>query len=215
MFNTLGRRKTAVFALISAAVLYAFQLFPFFVKDPVIGGNVGHRVDDEPPRKSDCYNSKTKDGSIFSFASPSAHSTTVDDAPSTDLFTRLLHPGSPPGFTTLSRLYFYQGTLYAVVKDEESKAAYPHMKFILSRPVEAGPLPSEPTDRVGFRLLSGINVYSWFCASKEMQILTEDEATLIFGPLDQVIFIEGLSLILYDVSQFMHVGHFLSLSLFT
>ncbi len=160
MFNTLGRRKTAVFALISAAVLYAFQLFPFFVKDPVIGGNVGHRVDDEPPRKSDCYNSKTKDGSIFSFASPSAHSTTVDDAPSTDLLTRLLHPGSPPGFTTLSRLYFYQGTLYAVVKDEESKAAYPHMKFILSRPVEAGPLPSEPTDRVGFRLLSGINVYS-------------------------------------------------------
>jgi hypothetical protein len=41
-----------------------------------------------------------------------------------------------------------------------------------------------------------------------MQILTEDEATLIFGPLDQVIFIEGLSLILYDVSQFMHVGNF-------
>jgi len=41
-----------------------------------------------------------------------------------------------------------------------------------------------------------------------MQILTEDEATLIFGPLDQVIFIEGLSLILYDVNQFMHVGIF-------
>jgi hypothetical protein len=44
-----------------------------------------------------------------------------------------------------------------------------------------------------------------------MQILTEDEATLLFGPLDQVIFIEGLSLILYDVSQFMHVGTFHSL----
>jgi len=47
-----------------------------------------------------------------------------------------------------------------------------------------------------------------------MQILTEDEATLIFGPLDQVIFIEGLSLILYDVSQFMHVGHFFPFLIF-
>jgi hypothetical protein len=47
-----------------------------------------------------------------------------------------------------------------------------------------------------------------------MQILTEDEAILIFGPLDQVIFIEGLSLILYDVSQFMHVGKFSFFSFF-
>jgi hypothetical protein len=150
MFNTLGRRKAAVFALISAGVLYAFQLLPFSVKDPIIGGNISHEVDDEPPRKSDCYNSKH--GSIFSFASPSVHSTTVDDTPSTDLFTRLLHPSSPPGFTTLSRLYLYQGTLYAVVKDEESKAAYTHIRFILSQPVKSGPLPNEPTDRVGFCL---------------------------------------------------------------
>jgi len=154
MFNTLGRRKAAVFALISACVLYAFQLLPFAVKDPIIGGNIGDDAD-EPPRKTDCYNSRIKHGSIFSFASPSAHSTsTVDDTLSKDLFTRLLHPSSPPGFTTLSRLYLYQGTLYAVVKDEESKAAYPHLKFILSQPVKSGPLPSEPTDRVSYCLSS-------------------------------------------------------------
>ena len=79
---------------------------------------------------------------------------TVDDTPSKDLFTSLLHLSSSPGFMTLSRLYWYQGTLYAVVKDEESKAAYPHRKFILSQPVKSEPLPSEPTDRVGLCLLS-------------------------------------------------------------
>jgi hypothetical protein len=153
MFNTLGRRKAAVFALISAGVLYAFQLLPFAVKDPIIGGNIGDDADESPTR-SDCYNSRIKHGSIFSFASPSAHSTTVDDTPSTDLFTRFLHPSSPPGFTTLSRLYLYQGTLYAVVKDQESKAAYPHIRFILSQPVKSGPFPNEPTDRVNFCLSS-------------------------------------------------------------
>jgi hypothetical protein len=70
-------------------------------------------------------------------------------APSAKRHTRILHHEPPAGFTAFSRLYLSKGTLFAVVPDRQSKAAYPAVKYLISRPVPRGKQhDNEPTNEV-------------------------------------------------------------------
>jgi len=86
---------------------------------------------------------KPSSNSIFSFSSQPKKPTSAQD-----LFTHIVNSNPPPGYVVFSRLYLFEGTLYAVVRDEESKQGYPPLKYILSRPVKMEISENDPTDSV-------------------------------------------------------------------
>ncbi|KAF9525434.1 hypothetical protein CPB83DRAFT_859556 [Crepidotus variabilis] len=108
-------------------------------------------------------------------------------------FTSILHTKSPAGFWMFSKLYLHKGTIYAVAPTWAEKESYPDLKFILAQPKKMGPESSgdkaKPTE-------------------KEMVVLTADEAKSLIGALENAELLGGLSIILYDVNQFMaHYYH--------
>ncbi|KAF7349429.1 hypothetical protein MSAN_01732800 [Mycena sanguinolenta] len=89
------------------------------------------------------------------------------------------------GFTVLDNIYLRDGTFYVVTDDP----SFPPRNRLLSRPVEmkggGGGEDPTPTD-------------------EQLQFISPDQATSILG--DSLTRIEGFSVIVYDVPQF--VGHF-------
>ena len=72
-----------------------------------------------------------------------------DDTQAGHFDTHILHPSPPAGFAAFSRLYVLRGTLYAVVKDQQSKKAYPPLRsFISHLPSQGTSQSNEPTNDV-------------------------------------------------------------------
>jgi len=109
--------------------------------EDVLSGDSDKKLDSKPTLKASIE--KPSSNSIFSFSSQPKKS-----ASPRDLFTHILNSNPPPGYIVFSRLYLFEGTFYAVVRDEESKQGYPALKYILSRPVRMEVTPSDPTDSV-------------------------------------------------------------------
>jgi len=83
---------------------------------------------------------------IFAFP---AITSTKDSVQVSPKYTTVLDPAAPAGFNTFSRLYVFNGTLYAVVPTPEDKKAYPQLSYVLSQPLKMGDRYTKPTEKVG------------------------------------------------------------------
>jgi len=125
---------------------------------------------------------------------------------SRNLHTQILHTEPPAGFAAFSRLYVFNGTLFAVVADRKTKKTYPALRYLISRPVPPGKSQgNEPTNKVS--ILSTCINYAEVWFSKEMRLLTVQEALHTLGPLEDAVLIPGFTLILNDVNQYMGVSN--------
>lgn len=207
MFTLSLRRKIVFIPVAFLTFLLFFRLFTQDSADadlpPVqLGPNHGDVLADDSDKtltpESTLKAPIERPSSIFSFSSQPKKPVSPGD-----LFTHILNSNPPPGYVVFSRLYLFEGTLYAVVRDEESKQGYPPLKYILSRPLRMEISPNDPTDSVCKQIIETLTFNSLH--QKEMQILTEEEAISIFGPLNEAISIEGVSFILHEQPQFMTV----------
>jgi len=133
-----GRRKLLFLILVVLAVLLLLP-GPRLLKAATDFGVELGEPDEQPP--------KPFNDSLFYYPSLSSSGTGYYEHV-VDHFTRRIHAESPPGFNTFSRLYFVNGTLYAVVPNHESKKDYPDIKFILSHRPKDKTGSSPPTDKV-------------------------------------------------------------------
>lgn len=139
-----SRRKLLFVIIVVLAVLFVLPGPRLLKAATDFGVDLGEPDNKEPPKSSN--------DSLFYYPSLSS-SRTGSHEHVADHFTRRLHPESPPGFNTFSRLYFFNGTLYAVVPNHESKKDFPEMKFILSHPPTKDKKSTPPTDEVTFQVL--------------------------------------------------------------
>jgi len=134
-----GRRKLLLVIIVVLAVLFVLPGPRLLKAGSQFEVDLGEQDRKGPPKSSS--------NSLFYYPSLSS-SQTGSYEHITDRFTRRLHLESPPGFNTFSRLYFFNGTLYAVIPNQESKKDYPELKFILSQPPRDKKGSTEPTDEV-------------------------------------------------------------------
>ena len=100
------------------------------------------------------YSSRLSLPSISIKYQTDSHQHLPDDARVGPLGTRILHPSPPAGFAAFSRLYVHKGTLYAVVRDQKSKKAYPPVRsFISHLPSQGTSQSNEPTNDVSVATL--------------------------------------------------------------
>lgn len=157
---TLSLRRKLVFIPVA---LLTFLLFfrpdadlPPVQPGPNHGGAVVDNSDKTLTSESTLKAPIEKPSSIFSFSSQPKK-----PASPGDLFTHILNSNPPPGYVVFSRLYLFEGTLYAVVRDEESKQGYPPLKYILSRPVRMEISPNDPTDSVCKQIIETLTFNSF------------------------------------------------------
>lgn len=141
--------------------------------------------------------------SFLRSSEPKSTTQTQDNIDTAFLSTTIPRAAHVSGFTVLDNVYLKNGTFFLLTSNQ---SFFPPRRELLSRPFDLGTPNMEATDEVQCSFLKFIphSCQRLTCNLQELQFITPENRREVLGEFATRL--QGLTVIVYDTPQFMHVS---------